>query len=152
MKKTLILFVVSTLATLSGWSQVQSNQREELISRYVGEWINIDPNTRGVTKVIITQEDDLSIKAFGKCSPNDCHWGPEKLHPISASVTTNANFIPFDYCIAIWDKGLALLGLKLKVTSGPIPELHVENFNIYKDGSARNNHHEFYIMRKRSNN
>ena len=41
-----------------------------------GEWINIDPNTKSITKIIIKGLNGrLMAHTFGKCSPGDCDWG-----------------------------------------------------------------------------
>lgn len=41
-----------------------------------GVWINNDSQTGGITKIVIShQEDDLIINPFGKCHPVDCDWG-----------------------------------------------------------------------------
>ncbi len=41
-----------------------------------GNWVNVDNNTRGVTKLNITiNSGRASVHAFGSCSPADCDWG-----------------------------------------------------------------------------
>ena len=49
----------------------ESNARNGL----AGEWINIDPNTKSITKIIIKGlNGGLMAHTFGKCSPGDCDW------------------------------------------------------------------------------
>jgi len=40
---------------------------------YNSVWVNENPNTRGVTKLVI--QNNGQIKAFGQCQPRDCNWG-----------------------------------------------------------------------------
>ncbi|HSF43247.1 MAG TPA: hypothetical protein VLT87_25830 [Thermoanaerobaculia bacterium] len=52
---------------------------------WAGEWINVDAETRGMTRVEIAVADDgsLTLHGFGKCHPTDCDWGvtPAQLGP-----------------------------------------------------------------------
>ncbi len=43
---------------------------------FVEDWRNTDPNTGGLTRLIISKVDDntLSFHGFGKCHPDDCDW------------------------------------------------------------------------------
>jgi hypothetical protein len=42
---------------------------------FAGSWINVDPNTRDITRLAITQNGrSLTVHAWGKCSPEDCDW------------------------------------------------------------------------------
>ena len=38
-----------------------------------GAWVNTDPATRGITRLVVTGND--TIQGYGKCSPQDCDWG-----------------------------------------------------------------------------
>ncbi len=38
-----------------------------------GTWVNTDAETKGITKLVIANNN--SIHGFGKCSPQDCDWG-----------------------------------------------------------------------------
>lgn len=42
-----------------------------------GTWINTDAATNSITKIIITNNNELQV--FGKCSPTDCDWGKTTL-------------------------------------------------------------------------
>lgn len=47
----------------------------------VGIWINDDPNTGNVGKVIVTNPyGHLQLHVFGKCTPTYCDWGVVNLH------------------------------------------------------------------------
>ena len=46
------------------------------ISRFAGNWENVDPKTRGLSKLNIDIKGTrVRIQAFGKCHPRDCPWG-----------------------------------------------------------------------------
>jgi len=44
---------------------------------FVGDWVNVDPDTRGMTRLEITETGDgsASFHGYGRCHPTDCDWG-----------------------------------------------------------------------------
>ena len=43
---------------------------------FQGQWVNIDPDTGGITKIVIgVEEANVTVRAWGKCIPKDCDWG-----------------------------------------------------------------------------
>ncbi len=45
-------------------------------SKLVKNWMNVDPNTEGITSMMITPSGgSLNVETFGKCTPKDCDWG-----------------------------------------------------------------------------
>src|SRR5689334_21539923 len=45
-------------------------------SPLVGTWFNTDKRTRGIAKLVLTQDDGvLKVQAFGACEPTLCDWG-----------------------------------------------------------------------------
>ena len=150
------LIIIGILVLLSGITFGQKNidLRNELVSRLVGEWINIDPNTPNITKVIITIENnELSISAFGRCSPTDCEWGKVKAHEIAASIDDNDNILPFDYLHAIWEidgksKNDITVIMKITIETGPKPKLHIDYTTIFNDNSERSDYHLYETMVK----
>jgi hypothetical protein len=54
--------------------------------QWEGTWVNIDPNTSGMTRLIIskTGENQWIFHGFGKCHPTDCDWN---MTPASLSST-----------------------------------------------------------------
>jgi hypothetical protein len=47
------------------------------VGELIGDWKNIDPNTRGLTRVLITESGtDVVFHAWGRCHPTDCDWTP----------------------------------------------------------------------------
>jgi hypothetical protein len=47
------------------------------INSWLGNWVNVDVNTRGMTrlKVAKTSDQKITLQGFGKCHPTDCDWG-----------------------------------------------------------------------------
>jgi hypothetical protein len=46
-------------------------------NQLVGTWLGRDSSTRGVTQIVITNENGV-LRAHswsGACAPTDCHWG-----------------------------------------------------------------------------
>ncbi len=131
MKKVFIVLIILTSLVFNSFSQEQTNLRNKLVSRLVGEWTNIDSITGNVTKVIITNDNnELSINAFGKCVPTDCEWGKVRVYERAASIDDNV--LPFDYLLAIWEidgkmKNDITEIMKIKIETGPEPKLHIEN-------------------------
>lgn len=156
MKKVIIVLFTILAFVFNSVSQEQTNLRNELVSRLVGEWINLDSNTGNVTKVIITIEDEeLFINAFGDCQPEDCEWGKVKIHEITASIEDEYNVIPFDYLIALWEiegktKNAITEIMKITIETGPKPKLHVETIGIFNDDSGRRNIHHLDLMEKKN--
>ena len=145
------LVIIGILVLLSGITFGQKNidLRNELVSRLVGEWKNIDPNTGGITKVIVTIENnELAISAFGKCHPTDCEWGKVKAHEIAASVDNEDNILPFDYFLAIWEMGYSKKILKITIETGPKPYLQIETITLFNDDSERRDCHGYSTMVK----
>ena len=152
------LMIIVLLVLISGITFGQNNVdlRNELVSRLVGEWKNIDPNTGGITKVIVTIENnELAINAFGKCHPTDCEWGKVKAHEIAAGVDYNDNTLPFDYLLAIWEIGGKSKNdmteiMKITIETGPKPKLHIDATTIFNDKRESSDYHGYATMVKNS--
>ena len=44
--------------------------------RILGLWRNVDPATRGITRLVISRHNGkVLVHAWGKCHPHDCDWG-----------------------------------------------------------------------------
>jgi cathepsin L len=60
--------------------------------KFAGNWTNIDPNTRGITKINVSNTAAYPvIHAYGQCSPTDCDWGNAIALALPASY-------PYEYC------------------------------------------------------
>ncbi len=57
----------------SGWREFRFDTSA---AQYSATWLNDDPATNGITKIIITNTGQtLHIHPYGKCTPTDCDWG-----------------------------------------------------------------------------
>ena len=80
---------------------------------FVDEWVNADPDTGGMTRILITRDgNQMTLHAYGKCVPTDCDWGA-----ITVPYTGN----PFT---AVYDFGFQTRTLTLKMSSAAILEIH----------------------------
>lgn len=155
MKKLIVLTILILIAGIT-FGQKNIDLRNELVSRLVGEWTNIDPNTRGISKVIITIENnEFAISGFGPCSPTDCEWGKVKAHEIAASIDDNDNILPFDYLLAIWEidgksKNDITIIMKINIETGPKPKLHIDKTSIFNDKRESSDYHGYATMVKNS--
>src|SRR4051812_10421058 len=71
MKKIFVLSLVVILLVLSTSPLSAAN-----LNQFSGRWVNIDPNTRGVTALDIQISGAIAtVQAWGKCHPADCDWG-----------------------------------------------------------------------------
>ena len=108
---------------------------EKGVLSYLGEWTNIDSQTRGITRISIWEDSDgLKIEAWGKCLPTDCDWGAVPAHKIAASVVSGGKF---DYLFAIWSLNFADNYVNFKLSDDPEPKLILTTVNIFKDKSKR---------------
>lgn len=130
------------------YGQHTSDLEQKLIDQYVGEWVSIDPDTRSVTKVVIKNEEGVTVRAFGSCAPKDCDWGSTELHWVSDSIDDRLNVIPFDHGLALWDQGFAKKIVKFKIQTAPDPQLHMDITTIYKDNSGRRNYYFSTTLKK----
>ena len=71
----------------AAWIRAKKN-----CSRFAGTWKNIDPNTKGVTKIIAETTGAASVHAYGQCSPTDCDWGNAPALALPATY-------PYEYCV-----------------------------------------------------
>ena len=75
-----VSYLISTNTVTAGATNQDKGSTVVLdTSDLVGTWVNVDPDTRGLTKLIIKADKDtlLQVRAFGSCSPTDCNWGKE---------------------------------------------------------------------------
>jgi hypothetical protein len=87
-----------------------------------GTWINNDKNTKGITKIIISN-NGKKIRVYGKCSPTDCDWGSRTLSAAAGSKTYSATF----------NSSIATSYLKLKFTT----DLKLSHNRVYKKGNKK---------------
>jgi hypothetical protein len=102
---------------------------------FVDTWVNDDPNTGGMTRLIIEAgADTMIVHGYGKCHPTDCDWGT-----VSAPYTGN----PFT---AVYEFGFKTDTLTIELVSENA--LHVHSVNIFHDGTNRDYEADYYMHRE----
>jgi len=103
---------------------------------FAGDWINNDPNTSGMTRLIITNDQNLmSLHGYGKCSPDDCDWGTVK-----AKFTEN----PF---VAVYQFTHKTNTLTIRLID--TNSLHVHSKNVFSDGTNRDYEVDYYMHKQK---
>src|SRR5580704_16053529 len=70
------------------------------VDSMAGSWINHNPATGGVTRLVVRSSDHLLfVRAWGACHPSDCDWGEVQCALQGAS------------CRATWDHGFAVTAI-----------------------------------------
>jgi hypothetical protein len=101
---------------------------------FVGEWINDDLATGGMTRLIIGCQDHImTVHGYGKCHPIDCDWG---------TITSDYTGNPF---VAVYEKGFKTNTLTIELTSPNT--LYVHSNNVFHDGSNRDYEADYYLHR-----
>lgn len=112
-----------------------------VLDPYVGTWTNIDPETRGLTKIQITRQGgEHQVQVWGSCDPTDCDWGKSDLTMLGTSVSDET---PNDYALATWDHGFKDATVAMDLTTKGIV---VDVYNVFKDGTDRENYHARYML------
>ncbi len=124
-KLTSLLFAFSITALLS-LSAFAAD------SDFLGTWVNMNPNTRGIVKIEITA--GLNMRMWGSCTPTPCDNGTTPL------VTYGANSSDTNHKVAtgMYVFSFKTVGTTLKVISPT--RLNFEHFNKFTDGSIRQNY------------
>lgn len=107
------------------------------LSAFVGEWVNVDAETRGMTRLEIVAAGDqaLSFHGWGKCHPTDCDWGvtPAQLGPEGLA--------------GIYDRGWKKTTITVR-RSGE--QLLARVFDDYSESDGRTDRTTDYVLARRS--
>jgi hypothetical protein len=116
MRKALCL-VGAVAVLLGGCSPIVAPPSAD--ERYWGTWINEDPDTGGITRVVL---EPWTVHMWGACTPTDCDWGeaPYSIHEEELHV--------------FWDQGFALEVQVLTLV--PNGTLQVETTTYFTDGTG----------------
>ena len=135
-KLTAILFVI--VISIFLLPKTVSGQDADI----AGEWVTTNPRTRGITRIVVERsESGWSVRAFGRCHPNDCDWGWVPVLPVGQSVEDNS----FATGFAVWDPGFATKYVTLPRTGD---NLTVEIVNIFNDRSGRAHYRRKEILKR----
>ncbi len=84
--KGIFFAALAALATACGANGASAN-----IGQFTGQWVNLNPMTQGVTRIVIsTPGGPVRVHAFGQCSPTDCDWGAVDGRPFGPHPGANA--------------------------------------------------------------
>jgi len=100
----------------------------------LGTWTNCDKATRGIVRVVITDEGGLKVQTFGACSPTPCDWGKVKGLAYAANVSSTPA-VAFSAIYKASFKETILVGV---LDHG---SLIVETFNNFTDNSGRSDYY-----------
>lgn len=103
-------------------------------SSFVGEWLNVDPDTLGMTRMVISNEDALALQVFLECQPEDCDWGSTSASLVDAVLSGTYTF---DFKTA---------DLRIE-RAGPF--LLVEVANGYSEDDAEPDQTDVYVLAQR---
>ncbi len=107
-----IVRVAAAMTLAAGMAQAAS------ASEFVGNWVNIDSNTGGITRIEIgTSKAFFTVHAWGKCTPEDCDWG---------TVSVPISLLLGDSFTAVYNFGFKVNTLTIKLISAN--SLHVHQF------------------------
>ncbi|MEN6370077.1 MAG: hypothetical protein ABFD77_10350 [Thermotogota bacterium] len=131
MKRGVVLAAVALLAIsfvavssiVGGWTA------------FLGTWVNVDCNTGGCTRFVISGmgPDSLVFQGYGACHPTDCTWSPAELVVYADSVSDTQAF----YASWISNEGFAVSIGTLRFQG---PCLVLTLYTRFVDGSGRSNY------------
>jgi len=108
----------------------------------VGTWLNVDKQTAGLVRIIIAAAGtEITVHAFGACSPTPCDWGTVP----GVAYATNVSATP-----AIAFSAQYKFSFKQTIVVGHLngADLTVETFDNFTDGSGRSAYYSTYVMQK----
>lgn len=128
MKRTasyIALFVIAVLME-SLFSGCVASHTNIATSPFVGQWCNKDFNTRGITRVHITQVGNgLKVHMWGRCHPTECDWGE-----VTGTLDEGGRVIA-----VTWDQSFVVRTQKFQIK--PDGALAVTTHSHYTDNSGR---------------
>jgi hypothetical protein len=106
----------------------------------VATWVNCDHATRGLVRLMIAPKgNEITVHAFGACSPTPCDWGVVNGLVYAPNVTSNTA-IAFTATYTFSFKQTVIVG---HLMNGA---LIVETFDHFTDGSGRADYYSLDIM------
>lgn len=111
-------------------------------SPLVGEWVNTNPASRGLTRVVVRRDGgDLYVRVIGARSGSVFDWGEAKVDSLYAASVQSPNATAFS---AYYDFGFIEVRLEANLSLGL---LVVASFNTFRDKSPRSNYfsREFFF-------
>ncbi len=104
--------------TGGGGTPTPSPPPPQTVQEIDGIWINADPNTRDITKIVVSG-NGTSVRVYGSCSPTDCDWG-------NVALTDKGN----KTYSAVFESSFATSTFTMVMGT----DLKVNHSRVYKDG------------------
>ena len=103
------------------------------VSQLIGNWVNQDNDTSGVTRVVVTHAgpDRVNVHVFGQCHPSDCDWGTVPGHSYFEGPSSNR----VTSVMARFHTGFGNKIVILRDVAGP--RLNYEVLTDFTDNSGR---------------
>jgi hypothetical protein len=114
------------------------------IDQFVGEWKNVDPNARGISKIQISSVGgQLKVHVFGNCRPQECDWGEvaaqELVPDFSSNLSYSTQAVSAQFLIGL-SRVIVLVHL------GGRGQLMVEALTFPPDGSGRARSRDVFVL------
>ena len=93
-----------------------------------GDWVNVDPNTRGIVEIVIAGR---KVHPYGACHPTACDWGVIKAKSFASSVNSS----DIGRLVAKKDNGFSQVEITLSLEADG--RLRAERFTHFTDRSGR---------------
>ncbi|UOF01308.1 DUF2147 domain-containing protein [Bdellovibrio reynosensis] len=106
-------------------------------SDFVGTWINVNPHSRGVVRIVVSP--NMKMRMFGACTPSACDIGLAPLYTYGKSVEDA------DHRQGTAHYTLDFKEIDAKLTLVSRQRIDLEHFNRFTDNSNRQN----YLMKER---
>ncbi len=103
------------------------------VGEFLGSWKNIDPWTKGVTRIDVTPAgpEHVYVRVWGECHPTDCDWGSRPAREFTAGVGSD----DVRTLVAEFNPGFAEEMVILR--RAPSGDLRFEVLTHFTDGSGR---------------
>ena len=122
-------------ATATAKAAATATAQAQTMANFVGNWVNTDSNTSGMTRLIIAKVNDttVSFHGYGKCTPTDCDWGTINVPLASPKLVGTYHLSYKAMRVTVQRSGNQLLA---------------EVFNDYTEADGRTDRTNNYVMKK----
>lgn len=116
------------------------------IDQFEGDWVNADPNTDGLTQLVINRGGSgINVQAWGSCTPVDCEWGT--VSGVAYAPDINADMFR-DTRVLTATFNLSTGTTTLMIQPMGTNQLEVTMLRHYTDTSGRTNTHTVYTFNR----
>jgi hypothetical protein len=116
------------------------------LNDFQGYWVNIDANTRGITKVDIkVSGNDVTVQAWGQCHPQDCDWGRVRgtayASNVSSSVARDTRALT-----AVFTQSFKRTFVIIQPARNN--QIRIESYDEFLGSDRRTNYTQSYVMKR----